>query len=238
MLNRTTTASSFSLTLVATLALGACASHGDGARVAAPAHSGAPSTSASKQLTFESLYGPKGRVNFSGSRSPSVQWLDARRCIVSTADEDGKNPTRVVLDTATGTTSPIEKDERLATVIATIPGIDEKAAKTIASSSSADWDKQREAQIVERKKDLWIARLGSDEALQLTNTPEAAEEEAGWSPDGSRVAFVVANDLYVADSRSGETKRLTVDGSTNVLNGKLDWLYLQIIHIIFLLQVL
>lgn len=230
MLKRTTTVSPTSLALVTvfsvtTLALGACASQPDANRDAAAFQSSAPSTSPSKQLTFETLYGPKGRVNFSGGRSPSIEWLDARRCIVSTTDEDGKNSTRVVLDTTTGTTSPIEKDERLATVIATIPGIDDKAAKTIASSSNADWDKKREAQIVERKKDLWIARLGNDKALQLTSTPDAAEEEATWSPDGSRVAFVVANDLYVSDSVTGETKRLTVDGSTNVLNGKLDWLY-------------
>jgi dipeptidyl-peptidase-4 len=55
--------------------------------------------------------------------------------------------------------------------------------------------------------------------------------EAGWqmfakfSPDGSRVAFVRDNDLFVRDLDTESEARLTFDGSETVINGTTDWVY-------------
>jgi dipeptidyl-peptidase-4 len=43
------------------------------------------------------------------------------------------------------------------------------------------------------------------------------------SPDGSRAAYVRDDDLYVETIRSGAIKRLTSDGSANIINGTSDW---------------
>jgi dipeptidyl-peptidase-4 len=48
---------------------------------------------------------------------------------------------------------------------------------------------------------------------------------AKLSPDGTKVAFVRDNDLYVTDLASGKEERLTADGSENVINGTTDWVY-------------
>lgn len=48
---------------------------------------------------------------------------------------------------------------------------------------------------------------------------------ARFSPDGSRVAFVRANDLWVTELRSGAETRLTFDGSDDIINGTTDWVY-------------
>lgn len=48
---------------------------------------------------------------------------------------------------------------------------------------------------------------------------------AKFSPDGAKVGFVRANDLYVLDLASGTETRLTSDGSENVINGTTDWVY-------------
>ena len=48
---------------------------------------------------------------------------------------------------------------------------------------------------------------------------------AKFSPDGRQVAFVSDNDLYVTNIASGTTKRLTVDGSADIINGTTDWVY-------------
>ena len=45
------------------------------------------------------------------------------------------------------------------------------------------------------------------------------------SPDGQRVAFVRARDLWVYDVSSKTETRLTADGSATVLNGGLSWVY-------------
>ncbi len=72
--------------------------------------------------------------------------------------------------------------------------------------------------------DLFRLRLGSSRFDRLTRT-EAAESLPRLSPDGSQVAFVRANDLWVIELASGTERRLTRDGSATVLNGTLSWVY-------------
>ncbi|WP_162006595.1 S9 family peptidase [Roseimaritima sediminicola] len=45
------------------------------------------------------------------------------------------------------------------------------------------------------------------------------------SPDGNRLAYVEAGDLYILDVASGRRVRVTSDGSETQLNGILDWSY-------------
>ena len=48
---------------------------------------------------------------------------------------------------------------------------------------------------------------------------------AKFSPDGSRVAYVRANNIYVEDIASGTITPLTHDGSDTIVNGTSDWVY-------------
>lgn len=47
-----------------------------------------------------------------------------------------------------------------------------------------------------------------------------------FSPDGSKVAYVFDNNLYVYDVASGQSKAITTDGKWNfIINGNADWVY-------------
>jgi dipeptidyl-peptidase 4 len=48
---------------------------------------------------------------------------------------------------------------------------------------------------------------------------------AKFSPDGNRVAYGRANDLWVTDLRTGTETRLTTDGSDEIINGTTDWVH-------------
>ena len=48
---------------------------------------------------------------------------------------------------------------------------------------------------------------------------------AKFSPDGAKVAYGRANDLWVRDLRTGTDTRLTTDGSDDIINGTTDWVY-------------
>src|SRR5207302_6746245 len=55
---------------------------------------------------------------------------------------------------------------------------------------------------------------------------------ARLSPDGTRAAYVLNGNIYLEQIAHGRIKRLTSDGSNNVLNGTSDWvneeeLYIQ-----------
>jgi dipeptidyl-peptidase-4 len=46
------------------------------------------------------------------------------------------------------------------------------------------------------------------------------------NPDGSKVAFVKGNNLYIVDVASGKSKQVTQDGENNkIINGAVDWVY-------------
>ncbi|RMG86846.1 MAG: S9 family peptidase [Bacteroidetes bacterium] len=55
---------------------------------------------------------------------------------------------------------------------------------------------------------------------------EAKVRLATFNPNGDKVAFVIANNLYYKDFRTGETTIITEDGKWNeIINGGTDWVY-------------
>ena len=72
--------------------------------------------------------------------------------------------------------------------------------------------------------DLFLLDLDGSRFDRLTRTPEA-ERIARFSPDGRKLAFVRANDLWVIDLATKTETRLTADGSPSLLNGALSWVY-------------
>jgi dipeptidyl aminopeptidase/acylaminoacyl peptidase len=54
----------------------------------------------------------------------------------------------------------------------------------------------------------------------------APVRDAGFSPDGRRVAFVYDNNLFIADTDTVGTVQITRDGERNkIINGATDWVY-------------
>lgn len=76
------------------------------------------------------------------------------------------------------------------------------------------------------KGDYWVLTLSDGTLRQLgKKLPESSMMFAKFSPDGSRVAYVSKNNIYVEDVVSGEIKQLTFDGNETIVNGTFDWVY-------------
>ena len=74
--------------------------------------------------------------------------------------------------------------------------------------------------------DYWVLELASGKLSQLGSAaPEATLMFAKFSPDGARVAYVRANNLYVERLSDGRITPLTADGSETTINGTSDWVY-------------
>ena len=74
--------------------------------------------------------------------------------------------------------------------------------------------------------DYWVLDTGSGRLRQLgAGRPAASLMFAKLAPDGTRAAYVHANDLYVEALADGTTTRLTADGSEATVNGTSDWVY-------------
>jgi dipeptidyl-peptidase-4 len=86
------------------------------------------------------------------------------------------------------------------------------------------WAQDGSALLLSAGGDLFWFRFGEGSWSQLTATPEV-EADPKLSPDGLRVSFRRANDLYVLDISSKQVTRLTRDGSATLWNARLDWVY-------------
>ena len=74
--------------------------------------------------------------------------------------------------------------------------------------------------------DYWVLDRKSGNLRKLGDGgPPSSLMFAKFSPDGSKVAYVRFNNIYVEDLDSGRTWRLTSDGSEKIINGSSDWVY-------------
>ncbi len=74
--------------------------------------------------------------------------------------------------------------------------------------------------------DYWVLNLETDNLFQLGgDAPPSTLMFATFSPDGSKVAYVVKHNLYVQDLSSHKITQLTFDGSPTMINGTSDWVY-------------
>ncbi len=80
----------------------------------------------------------------------------------------------------------------------------------------------------ETRGDYWIFDTGANASggrlFKLGgDAPESSLMFATFSPDGTRVAYVRANNLYVEDLATEKITQLTTDGSADIINGTSDW---------------
>jgi dipeptidyl-peptidase-4 len=74
--------------------------------------------------------------------------------------------------------------------------------------------------------DYWLYDRAAKTLKKLGATfPESTLMFATFSPDGSRVAYVHENNIYVEDASTHAITQLTSDGSATIVNGTSDWVY-------------
>ena len=74
--------------------------------------------------------------------------------------------------------------------------------------------------------DYWTFDLSNRKLNQLGgNAKESTLMFATFSPDGSKIAYVRENNIYVEEMKNGKIKKLTSDGSETIINGTFDWVY-------------
>ena len=141
---------------------------------------------------------------------------------------DGKGIDIVAYDTATG-----KRSVQISAAQLTPPG-----AKTPLNIEEYSWSADGKKLLVftNAKKvwreytrgDYWVFDTASASAEgKLTklggDAPESTLMFATFSPDGSRVAWVRANNIYVEELATKKITQLTGDGSADIINGTSDW---------------
>ncbi len=74
--------------------------------------------------------------------------------------------------------------------------------------------------------DYWVADLITGKLKKLgNNLPSQSLMFAKFSPDSKQVAYVSEHNIFSEDLLSGNSKKLTVDGTRKLINGTFDWVY-------------
>lgn len=110
-----------------------------------------------------------------------------------------------------------------------IPEGKEKPLRSASYKMSVDGNKflfSDETERIYRHSTRSIVYLYDTETKQLKKISEDKIRLATFSPDGTKVAYVKQNNLYIYDIASGEKRQVTSDGKVNeIINGTCDWVY-------------
>lgn len=74
------------------------------------------------------------------------------------------------------------------------------------------------------KGDYWLLDMGTGKLTKLGgNAKPSTMMFAKFSPDGTKVGYVMENDIYVQNIADGKITRLTNTGTETMINGTSDW---------------
>jgi len=99
----------------------------------------------------------------------------------------------------------------------------DRAFLLVRSEEERHWDNSIDAP-------YYIYELETGELRALAEG-DASIRNVTAAPKGPRVAYVHDNDIYIANLRVGTTRRATEDGSSDILNGRLDYVTRQALRI-------
>ena len=163
------------------------------------------------------------RVDFDGRYARGMVWLaDGEHYL----HRRGDKLQRVAV--LTGESEPDERTAALEAALSNHEDFGEDAARRL-SRRPTEVTADHAAFLIEHQQRLYLYRFADDQLVRLTDEAES-REVIGLSPNGDAVSFVRGNNLLAIDTRSGQQRQLTQDGSDTILNGILDWVYQEEVY--------
>jgi dipeptidyl-peptidase-4 len=191
--------------------------------------SAGPALAQQKRLTIDDLFDPERSIDFGGAPPQNLSWIDDHHYHWPKTDAKARLTEHFRVDALTGAVAPLFEAAKLEADLVRVARVSAEEARRLARQRSYVMDARRTSLVVAAADDLYLFDFGAGTLRRLTSAP-GAEDEPGFSPDGRRVAFVRRGNLHVVDAGGGHERTLTSDGSAEVLDGKLDWVYQEEIY--------
>lgn len=172
----------------------------------------------SDELSIEWIFGQESRQV---TALPAIVWLEDGTLIFYDSSKPDSKRTFEKLYPKTGKRIAILDQKQALASARQLLG-EEDAPRSITFPLA--FDAKGKHAVYDLNGDVFLLNLKAARYAQVTKT-EAEEKNINFSPDGSKLAYVRDNDLYVYHLESGIETRLTTDGSDTILNGTLSWVY-------------
>jgi dipeptidyl-peptidase-4 len=177
-----------------------------------------------RQLTLEDLF---ASAEFFPDRFGPAEWLDEGRYTTLEPSRARRGGVDIVAyRAATGERELLIPASELVPAGASRPLEVEGYSWSEDGSKLLVFTNTRRVWRTNTRGDYWVLDREAGTLIRMgTFAPEATLMFAKFSPDGERVAYVQANNLYVEDLSDGSITQLTHDGSRTIINGTFDWVY-------------
>lgn len=173
-------------------------------------------TAQQKKISLEEIYDGTFRMQYL-DRLHSMN--NGKEYAVLNTDPDSKIKTLDVYSYKSG--------EKVSTLINSdkIDGLDYFIGYTLSEDESKAM-LSTNLRSIYRRSSLGVYYVYDLETRKLTKVADEAIQEPTFSPDASKVAYGLNNNLYIKDLATGATTQVTTDGEKNkVINGITDWVY-------------
>ena len=185
----------------------------------------APAPQGQKQLTIEDMFQPGGIL---GRGPENVQWSpDGTKVSFVQRDDTGQHGELYYVDVATGKSAVLVASGKIATLAPPSSNIKDERKKEAAqrySIAAYHWAPDSKHLLFDSMGQLWLYSLDTGTAVQLTSSNDESVDPK-FSPSGDRISYIRKHNLYVRAIDGGYEHELTRDGSDDVLNGEVDWVY-------------
>jgi dipeptidyl-peptidase-4 len=158
-----------------------------------------------------------------------LSWIDDAHYHWPRTDRRTRLTDHLRVEAVTGTAEPLFDASALESGLRREAGVSEEEARRLAHLPAYVMNGRRTALVLSAADDLFLYEFAPRRVSRLTRAA-GTEEEPSFSPDGARVAFVRAGNLWALDVRGRSERALTTEGSDDVLHGKLDWVYQEEIY--------
>ncbi len=183
-------------------------------------------SSDTSRLTLQRIFGAH---EFQAQGVPTLRWTSDGKAYTTLEPSAGAGGGRdlVRYDAASGRRSVVVSAERLSPSGGGAPVEIEDYQLSTDGRRALIFTNARRVWRQYTRGDYWTFDIASGALRKLggRGIPSSTLMFAKFSPDGGRVAYVRANNLYVEDLASGAITALTNDGSRTVINGTFDWVY-------------
>ena len=165
----------------------------------------------------------------SGAPASSVWSPDSKRLsyIAGDADATGKAGDIVQIDPDTGKASVLATADQLSKLLA--DEVDEKNRDHRARYAMSDylWAPDSKHLLLDKGGKLWLYDIAAGTGVLVADTHEGSGDDPKFSPDAKFVSYLHNHNLYVHPVGSGSETAVTNTTGDTLLNGEVDWVYLE-----------
>ena len=180
-----------------------------------------PEFALSNQPVTEALLMARGGAfsfGLAGAPLTTGAWLDAEHFLQV---KEGK---LMKVEARTGKSEPFADAAQIKKSLSALKDVSEQTADRLAKATTFRVNPAGTAFLFDIGQDLGLAHFDGTAAIKLTKSG-GVKQYVTFAPDGKRIAFVRANNLFAVDVATQTEVQLTTDGGADVFNAKGDWVY-------------